>query len=95
MKWLLLKLVRGYQLFISPVFGSHCRYYPTCSSYMFQAIELHGAVRGTWMGLKRIGRCHPWHEGGLDPVPGSDAERLLREQEAAEHPSHDHPHGPA
>ncbi|OOY41340.1 membrane protein insertion efficiency factor YidD [Solemya velum gill symbiont] len=71
MKWLLLKLVRGYQLLLSPVLGSSCRYYPTCSSYMIQAIEIHGVLKGGWMGLRRIGRCHPWHEGGVDPVPGS------------------------
>ncbi len=84
MTWLLLKLVRGYQLLISPVLGSNCRFYPTCSSYMLQAIELHGPVRGTWLGLKRIGRCHPWHAGGVDPVPGSEAERLMHEADARE-----------
>ncbi|OOZ38586.1 membrane protein insertion efficiency factor YidD, partial [Solemya elarraichensis gill symbiont] len=53
------------------VLGSSCRYYPTCSSYMIQAIEIHGVLKGGWMGLRRISRCHPWHEGGIDPVPGS------------------------
>jgi putative membrane protein insertion efficiency factor len=71
LKWLLIKLVRGYQLLLSPVLGSSCRYYPTCSSYMIQAIEIHGVLKGSWMGLRRISRCHPWHEGGIDPVPGS------------------------
>jgi putative membrane protein insertion efficiency factor len=69
MKYLLKALVRGYQLFISPVLGSSCRYTPTCSAYMLEAIDRWGAWRGTWLGLKRIGRCHPWHEGGYDPVP--------------------------
>jgi len=69
MKWVLLKLIRGYQLFLSPVLGSSCRFEPTCSSYTLQAIEKHGAIKGTWLGLKRIGKCHPWNEGGYDPVP--------------------------
>ena len=69
--------VRAYQKVLSPFMGGNCRYYPSCSHYTYEAIELHGAARGSWMGIKRIGRCHPWHEGGLDPVPGSsEAERL-------------------
>ena len=74
---LFILLVRGYQLLISPVLGNNCRYYPTCSQYTIEAIELHGIFRGTWLGLKRISRCHPFHEGGVDPVPGSahDKER--------------------
>lgn len=85
-----LATIRGYQRAISPLLGSNCRYYPSCSRYTYEAIELHGAGRGTWLGIKRIGRCHPWHEGGYDPVPGSptaepatvDAERTA-EQEGA------------
>lgn len=69
MKQLLKWLVRGYQLFISPVFPSNCRFYPTCSHYMAEAVEKHGAAKGMWLGLRRIGRCHPWHEGGVDLVP--------------------------
>ena len=63
--------VRSYQKVLSPLLGSNCRYYPSCSNYTLEAIEIHGAARGSWMGVKRIGRCHPWHEGGFDPVPGS------------------------
>lgn len=66
---LLTTLVRGYQLFISPVLPSACRFHPTCSEYMRQAIVAHGPFRGVALGLKRLGKCHPWHEGGLDPVP--------------------------
>jgi len=63
--------IRGYQKLLSPFFGRNCRYYPTCSAYTAEAIEIHGVAAGSWLGLKRIGRCHPWHDGGFDPVPGS------------------------
>lgn len=73
---LALGVVRGYQLTLSRVLRSNCRYYPSCSRYTYEAIEIHGALRGSWMGVKRIGRCHPWHEGGFDPVPGSPSDDL-------------------
>lgn len=69
MKRFLIFLVKAYSTLLSPVLGNNCRYYPSCSSYMAQAIERFGAARGTWMGLKRLSRCHPFHEGGFDPVP--------------------------
>ncbi|NNF68139.1 MAG: membrane protein insertion efficiency factor YidD [Acidimicrobiia bacterium] len=69
--WWIRLVVRGYQRALSPFLGRNCRYHPTCSSYMIGAVETHGAARGTWMGMKRIGRCHPWREGGFDPVPPS------------------------
>lgn len=65
----LLVAVRGYQRFLSPVLPSACRFHPTCSEYMYQAISKWGALKGFWLGLKRIGRCHPWNPGGFDPVP--------------------------
>jgi len=80
MKWLLLKLIRGYQLAISPFFGQSCRFYPSCSDYTLEAVELHGAIKGLWLGARRISRCHPLHPGGVDPVPGSAlARRVARE----------------
>jgi len=69
MRHFVLLLIRFYQRFISPLLGSNCRYYPTCSHYTAEAIEKYGLRKGGWMGIKRIMRCHPWHEGGFDPVP--------------------------
>ena len=66
---LLIALLRGYQLFISPLLGARCRFQPTCSHYMIESIGRFGVMRGVWLGIKRLSRCHPWHEGGLDPVP--------------------------
>lgn len=65
----LVLLLAGYKRLISPFLPSACRFYPTCSQYMREAIEVHGPGRGIWLGLKRLGRCHPFHEGGADPVP--------------------------
>lgn len=69
LKAVFLYLIRGYQRFLSPVLGSNCIYQPTCSRYTYEAIEKHGVWRGSWLGIKRIARCHPFHEGGYDPVP--------------------------
>ncbi|MBX3049845.1 MAG: membrane protein insertion efficiency factor YidD [Caldilineaceae bacterium] len=66
---IVLNLIRFYQRFLSPMFGSNCRYLPTCSHYTYEAIEKYGIAKGGWMGIKRISRCHPWHPGGYDPVP--------------------------
>lgn len=69
MKGLLTFLIKIYQYAISPMLGPHCRHTPTCSQYTVQAIEEWGAVRGLWLGIKRIARCHPWGTHGYDPVP--------------------------
>jgi len=69
MRHVLKFLIRGYQLALSPMFAPSCRYYPTCSQYALEAVESHGALRGSWLATKRICRCHPFHEGGFDPVP--------------------------
>jgi uncharacterized protein len=65
----LVLLVRVYQVALSPLLGGSCRYYPTCSAYAIEALERHGALRGSWMAVRRIGRCHPFRPGGYDPVP--------------------------
>ncbi len=66
---LLMGLVKGYRLLLSPWLGSSCRFEPTCSAYALQALERHGALAGSYLTLKRLGRCHPWCDGGCDPVP--------------------------
>ena len=66
---ILLGVIRGYQLVISPMLGPRCRFYPSCSCYAHTAIEQHGVWRGAWLGARRLLRCHPFAEGGYDPVP--------------------------
>jgi putative membrane protein insertion efficiency factor len=68
-------LLRGYQLAISPFLGQRCRFYPSCSEYAMEAVEKHGVVKGLWLGVKRVSRCHPLHPGGFDPVPEPGSER--------------------
>ena len=70
-RWILIGLVRLYQYLISPILGPRCRFYPTCSTYMIEAIELPGPIKGVWLGCNRLLRCHPGSAGGFDPVPGS------------------------
>jgi uncharacterized protein len=69
MKWLFLALIRIYQLTLSPILPSGCRYYPTCSRYGYEAIQKYGAIRGGWLAARRVLRCHPFSPGGYDPVP--------------------------
>jgi putative membrane protein insertion efficiency factor len=64
----LIALIRCYQWLLSPMLGAHCRFHPTCSAYAVEALQRHGLWRGLWMGTCRIGKCHPWHPGGYDPV---------------------------
>lgn len=70
--WVLVGLLTGYRRFISPLLGPRCRFYPSCSAYALEAVQVHGALRGSWLALRRLSRCHPFHAGGLDPVPGTD-----------------------
>lgn len=67
--------VRGYRLLFSPWVGHNCRYQPTCSAYALEALEKHGAIKGGWLAIRRIGRCQPWGGNGYDPVPGPRASR--------------------
>lgn len=76
-------LIRGYQLLIAPVIGPRCRHLPSCSEYASEAIEVHGPIRGGWLGLARILRCHPWGTSGYDPVPGT------RGPESTDGPGHE------
>lgn len=69
MKTLLVWLLRGYQLLLSPMLGPRCRFYPSCSNYAIEALRVHGGARGAWLAARRVCRCHPWHAGGYDPVP--------------------------
>ncbi|ALG89200.1 MULTISPECIES: membrane protein insertion efficiency factor YidD [Actibacterium] len=73
--WLLSLPVRAYRLILSPWVGKSCRYQPTCSAYALEALEKHGAIRGGWLVLRRIGRCHPFGGDGYDPVPEQDADK--------------------
>ena len=68
MQIIVIAALKGYKLFLSPLLPSACRYRPTCSEYMLAAVEHYGVLRGVWLGLKRLGRCHPFHQGGYDPV---------------------------
>lgn len=85
MRKLLLILIKGYRLIISPWLGNHCRFTPTCSEYALMAVERHGALKGSWLAVRRLGSCHPWHTGGHDPVP--------EQISANKQPSVKHTHG--
>ncbi len=71
----LLLVFRVWQLLVSPTYGDVCRFYPSCSEYGVEAVRTHGAVKGGWLAIRRIGRCHPWNPGGVDPVPPASGRR--------------------
>lgn len=84
MKHVLIALLKAYRVVISPLYGNVCKYYPTCSAYALEAVTVHGAAQGTWLAARRLGSCHPWAEGGYDPVPGTPAaDEWAAEQAAA------------
>ncbi len=76
MQKILILFVRAYSYAISPFLGNSCRFYPTCSSYAEQALTEHGPIKGSWLAVRRICRCHPWHAGGVDPVPDNQNKRV-------------------
>ena len=80
----LILLVRGYRRFLSPLLGQQCRFHPTCSAYGLEALQVHGALRGTWLTARRIARCHPFNPGGYDPVPPKKASGRAPSGEPAE-----------
>ena len=69
MRYAMLSLIKLYQFLLSPWVGNHCRFHPTCSEYAKTAITRYGSIRGSWLAMKRLSHCHPWHPGGADPVP--------------------------
>ncbi len=83
MKYVLIGLLKAYRLIISPLYGNVCRYYPSCSAYALRAVQVHGAVKGSWLAGRRLLRCHPWTPGGYDPVPGTpEFDEEMREKAA-------------
>ena len=87
MKRLIKICIRGYQLIISPIIGQRCRFQPTCSSYALEAVEEHGVIKGTYLGMKRVLRCHPWGSGGYDPVPSTSGHNSANNQSEIKHES--------
>ncbi len=82
MKHLLIGFMKIYRAIISPLYGQVCKYYPSCSAYALEALEVHGAAKGSWLAGKRLARCHPWARGGYDPVPGTEAAREWAAEQA-------------
>lgn len=80
--------IKVYQYTISPLLGPRCRFWPSCSSYTVEAIQVHGPFKGGWMAIKRIIKCHPGSAGGIDPVPGGRSERLCQEDPDLAAPPH-------
>ena len=90
MRKLLLLPIRFYQYAISPLMASHCRHYPTCSQYAVEAINHHGAFKGLFLAIRRLLRCHPWAEGGYDPVPGTTEPGVQETVTTCVHADHSH-----
>ncbi len=83
MKYPLIWLLKAYRAAISPLYGSVCKYYPSCSAYALEAVSVHGAAKGSWLAIRRLASCHPWSLGGYDPVPGTPAAAVWAAEQAA------------
>jgi putative membrane protein insertion efficiency factor len=88
MRGFVILLIDAYRCLLSPLLGSNCRFYPSCSAYAREAVTRHGAGRGAWLSVRRIARCHPWHPGGYDPVPDTTSDGV-----EAQHREPTHGHG--
>jgi uncharacterized protein len=84
MRAVLIAFLKTYRRVVSPLYGDVCRYYPSCSAYALEAVETHGAIRGSWLAARRVGRCHPWAAGGVDPVPPTFSWRPHRDDPASD-----------
>ena len=80
MRKILILIIRAYQYLLSPLMGPSCRFYPSCSCYAQEALERYGVIKGSWLALRRLLRCHPWHPGGVDPVPEQDIQNNTHSQ---------------
>ena len=78
MKYVLIGLLKAYRAVISPLYGDVCTFHPTCSAYALEAVQRHGAFKGSWLTVRRLVRCHPWSLGGYDPVPAANAQKVHR-----------------
>lgn len=87
MKFVLIALLKVYRAVISPLYGQVCKYYPTCSAYALESVQVHGAAKGSWLAAKRLASCHPWALGGYDPVPGTEAAREWAAEQASKQAS--------
>lgn len=87
MKYVLIGFLRAYRAVISPLYGQVCRYHPSCSAYALEAVREYGSLRGSWLAVRRLGRCHPWAAGGYDPVPPRTSGAHPHKQRAAGHDS--------
>ncbi|WP_067431308.1 membrane protein insertion efficiency factor YidD [Nocardioides jensenii] len=87
MKYPLIWFLKAYRLLISPLYGQVCRYHPSCSAYALEAVTVHGSIRGSWLAVRRLSRCHPWAAGGYDPVPPARSAEPQAPEAATQRPA--------
>jgi uncharacterized protein len=88
MKYVLIGFLRVYRALISPLYGEVCRYYPSCSAYALEAVQVHGSIKGSWLAVRRLARCHPWAPGGVDKVPPKASRPATSRDERDSSPIH-------